>query len=100
MFGNHLRWDSTQIESLTPAQYRWQDFVRLRSGENENYVRGRFFQSFQQRVECLLSQHMNLVDNVYLVLASYRRETDIFPEFANLVDAVITRSVDLKHVQA
>jgi hypothetical protein len=43
---------------------------------------------------------MNLVDYVYLVFAPHRRETNIFPELANLVDAVIARAVDLEHVQA
>ena len=100
MFGDNLSGNSTQIESLTPAQYRWQDFVRLCCSENENNVCRRLFQSLQQCVECLLSQHMNLIDYVYLVFASHRRETDIFPKLANLVDAVIARAVDLKHIQA
>jgi hypothetical protein len=74
--------------------------VRFRGSENENNVRRRFFQSLQQGVECLLSKHMNLIDYVYFVFAPHGRKTNIFPEFADLVDAVIARTVDLEDIQA
>ena len=42
---------------------------------------------------------MNLVDDVDFEFAA-RRETDVIAKFANLVDAIVARAVDLKHVEA
>jgi hypothetical protein len=69
-------------------------------GEYENHVLGRLFQRFQQGVECLLRQHMDLIDDINLVSPSNRGEAHIVPELSHLVDAVITRAVNLKNVEA
>lgn len=74
--------------------------MRFGSREHENHVLRRFFQRFQQGVESLLGQHMDLIDNVNLVAPSNGREPDIIPELSHLIDAVITRAIDLKNVKA
>ena len=61
-------------------------------------MRRRFFQSFQQRVERLLCQHVNLVNDIDLKFAA-RREADIVAKFANLIDAIVARAVDLEHIE-
>jgi hypothetical protein len=42
---------------------------------------------------------VNLVNDIDLVSAPHRRETNVLPEFANLIDAVVARAVDLKDVE-
>jgi hypothetical protein len=58
----------------------------------------RFFQSFQQSVERLLCQHVNLVNNVDFEFAA-RREADVIAKLTNLVNAIVARAVDLKHIE-
>jgi hypothetical protein len=43
---------------------------------------------------------MDLIDNINLVTSSDRGEPDIVPEFSHLIDAVITRAVNLEDVEA
>ena len=43
---------------------------------------------------------MDLIDDIDLKCALDRYETNVFPKFANLIDAVIAGAVDLKHVKA
>src|SRR5207249_9572250 len=99
MFCNDLSRDPSQVKSLTPAQDGWQNFVWLGGCKNEDHVGRWFFQSFQQRVERLLCQHVDLVNNVDFEPAA-RREADVFTKFTDLIDAVITRAVDLEHIEA
>ena len=93
------RWDPPQIESLASTQDGRQNLVRLGSGKYENHVSRRFFQSFQQRVECLLRQHVNLVDNVDFKFPA-RREADVIAKLSNLIHAIVACAVDLKHIEA
>jgi hypothetical protein len=99
MLGDRQSWDPSQVESLASTQDGWQNLVRLRGGKYENHVSRRFLQSFQQRVECLLRQHVNLVDDVDFEFAA-RREPDVITELSDLVHAIVARAVDLKHIEA
>jgi hypothetical protein len=60
----------------------------------------RLLQGFQQRVERLLRQHVNFVDDVDFIITANRCEADIFSKFANLIDAVVAGTVDFEHVEA
>jgi hypothetical protein len=73
--------------------------VRLGGGKYENHVSRRFFQSFQQRIECLLRQHVNLVDDVDFEFPP-RCEADVIAKLPDLIHAIVARAVDLKHIEA
>jgi hypothetical protein len=61
-------------------------------------VSRRFFQSFQQGVERLLRQHVNLVNDVDFEFTA-RGVADIVAKLTYLIDAVVARAVDLKHIE-
>jgi hypothetical protein len=43
---------------------------------------------------------VNLVNNVDLISSPDRGESHILPQFTDLIDTVITRSIDFEHVEA
>src|SRR5947209_16618515 len=80
VFGNEFRRDSMKIEPLTPANYRWQNFLWFCRREDKFYVRWRFFEGLEQRVERGRAQHMNLVDYVDFVARLCRSVTHVVPQ--------------------
>jgi hypothetical protein len=100
MLGDRPDGNPPKIESLTPAQDCWQNPVGLRCRKNENNVVGRLFQCLQESVEGLLGQHVDLIDDVDLISATDWGESHILSQFADLIDAVIARSIDFEHVEA
>ena len=74
--------------------------MRLSRCKDENHVNRRLFQGFQQRVERLLRQHVNFVDDVDFEITACRCEADIVSKFANLIDAIVAGTVDFQYVEA
>ena len=62
------RGNAAQVEALAARENRGQNFFRLGRGEHELHVRGRLFERFEQRVERLLREHVDFVDDVDLEL--------------------------------
>lgn len=75
------------------------DFVGVSGRHDENDVLGRFFESFQKGVGGGFSQHMDLVDNVYLVFPFCRGDDGFFAELADIVDAGVGGGVDFDDVE-
>ena len=61
---------------------------------------GRFFQRFQQRIECRIGEHMNLVDDIHLP-GSTRRSVIYARDnlFTNVIHARSARCVKLIHIR-
>ncbi len=74
--------------------------MRLGSGKDELYVRRRFLQCLQQGIECLLTEHMNLVNDVDLVTALSGRILTFVSQVPHLVDGIVGGAVYFNHVQA
>ncbi len=89
-----------KIETLAAADDRRQNFLGLGRRENEFYVRRRFLQRLEQRIERGGSEHVHFVDNVNFESRLGRRVTRVVAQLAHLLDAVVARAVDLEHVQA
>src|SRR2546428_9323653 len=60
----------------------------------------RLFEGFQQSVECLLSEHVHLVDDVDLETGLRRRVAHVVAQLAHVIDAAVARAVDLDYVEA
>jgi len=73
---------------------------RIGRREHEFDVRGRFFQSFQQRVERGRRKHMDFVNDVNFELRVGGRVFAGLAEFAHLLDAVCARAVNFQNVEA
>ncbi len=63
--------------------------MRLGGGKDELYVRRRFLQCLQQGIECLLTEHMNLVNDVDLVTALSGRILTFVSQVPHLVDGIV-----------
>ena len=59
---------------------------------------GRLFERLQERVERLLREHVDFVDDVDLVPHAAGPHGHVLPQLANLVDAAVAGAVDFQHV--
>ena len=66
--------------------------------KNENDVRRRLLESFQQSVERALRKHMHLVDNINLVFARNGRIFHLFAKVADFVDRAVACRVYLENI--
>ena len=73
-------------------------FVRFGGGEDEEDMRGWFFERFEERVEGFGGEHMHFVDDVYFVPTVYGEESYGVSEGAYFVDAAVGGCVDLEDV--
>ena len=90
--------DVGEVETLAARQDRDRQFLNFGGGEDEFDVRGRLFEGLQQRVERLLRQHVNFVDDVNLVAAAGWSEADVLPEFAGIINSAVACTVDFQHI--
>jgi hypothetical protein len=81
--------DAAQVEPLTARQYGDRDLVHLGRREQEFHVRRRLFQRLQKRVERVLGQHVDFIDDVDLVAGRHRRIAHRLDDLADVVDAVL-----------
>ena len=98
MGGQLVDFDAAQVETLATRQNRRRHFTDFRRRKNEFDAFGRFFQRFQKRVERLLRQHMDFVDDVYFKTGGRRVVTRRFNDFAHIVNARVGRRVDFNDV--
>ena len=83
----HVRRNAAQVEALAARQHRHRHLVHLGRGEQELHVRRRLFERLQQRVERVLRQHVDFVDDVDLVARRDRRVAHRLDDLAHVVDA-------------
>ena len=65
--------DAVEVEALAARVDRIGDLVRKRGAQDEYRVRGWLLDAFEQRVECAVGEHVDLVDDVDLVAPAGRR---------------------------
>ena len=70
----------------------------LCGGKNEDNIRRRFLQCFQKSIKRSCRKHVNLVDNVYLIVSFSRTIGHLLTDLTDIVNAVIGRCIDLDHV--
>ena len=74
------------------------NLMRLRGGQDENNIRRRFLQCFQECVERPRRQHMNLIDNVHFIFSLRRTIRNFLPDLPYIVHSVVGRGIDLNHI--
>ena len=99
VFGDERSRNPAQVETLAAGENRRQNFFRVGRCEHELHMRGRLFQSFQQRIERRRGEHVNFVNDVDLERRIGGRVFAGLAEFADLLHAVITRAVNFQHVE-
>ena len=71
----------------------------LSSGKDEDGIGWWFFQSLQEGIEGLRTQHMHLINDVYFVFTLLRGEADLVGQFTDVVDGVIAGSIQFKYIE-
>ena len=89
---------AAEVEPLATGSDRRGNLVGFGRGEHEHHMLRRLLKHLQQRIEGLVGQHVNFVDDVDLVGAFGGRKAHPFPDFPDLVDAPVGRAVDLDDV--
>ena len=87
-----------EVEALCARKNGGEDLVGFGGCEDEKDVRGRLFESFQERVEGALREHVDLVEDVDFLLRTLRRNTDGVPELTDVVYAVVARGINFDDV--
>jgi len=102
-FGEVLRdergGDTTQVESLAAGEDGRQDFFRVRGGEHEFHVRGRFLKRLEQGVEGRSGKHVNFVDDIDFELGIRRGVFAGLAQFAHLFHAIVAGAVNFQYVE-
>jgi hypothetical protein len=70
----------------------------FRSGKDEFYVGGRFFQCLEECVEGTCGKHVNFIDDENFKSATGGKIFDILSEFTNILDTGVGSTVDLEYI--
>ena len=81
LLGRHV----FQVELQAAGQNSDRQFLRVGGGQQEFNVRRRLFQGFEQGIEAVPRQHVDLVDQVHLVAGPGRCVLDIFQQVAGVL---------------
>ena len=90
---------STEVISLAARDDGQRDLMRLGGRQNEHRMRRRLFERLQKRVERRLGQHVDFVDDVYLVARLIRRKANLVAQVTNVIYAPIARRINLDEVE-
>ena len=97
-FSNVICRDTGEIVPLTAAQDRDRDLLNLGRCQNEDDMLGRLLHRFQQCIEGCRGEHVDLVNDIDLVLADRGQIRHLVPQVADIVNAVVGGSVHLDDV--
>ena len=61
-------------------------------------MRRRLLECLEESVERLFGQTVNLIDDIYLVVAAYGAVTDILAQLPDVIDTAIGGGVDFKYI--
>ena len=99
VLGDVVHRDALEVEDLAARQNGRDDFVFFRRGEDELGVRRRLFQSLQEGVESGRRKHVDLVDDIHLVLSDLRRDPHLVDETADVIHRVVGSGVEFVDVE-
>ena len=95
---NGIDGDPPEIIPLASRKDGNGNLMRLRGGQDENNIRRRFLQCFQECVERPRRQHMNLIDNVHFIFSLRRTIRNFLPDLPYIVHSVVGRGINLNHI--
>ena len=99
MFGNVIHRNPLEVKDLTAGKDGGDDFVLFCCGQDELGIRRRLFQGFQEGIEGCCRKHVNLVDDVDLVLPDLRRNPHLVDQTADVFNGIVGCSIKLVDVE-
>ena len=91
--------NAVEVENLATAQDGWNNLVLFGGCQNENGVCRWLFECFQECVEGRRREHVNLVDDIHLVLACLRRYAHAVNNRTDVIYAVVGSGIEFEHVE-
>ncbi len=73
--------------------------MRFGGGKDKDHIFRRFFQSFQQGVESVFGEHVNFIDDVYLVFRTAGGIQKLLLQLPDIVHTGVAGSVDFNHIR-
>ena len=93
---NILVADAMEIETLAAREDGLQNLLRVGGAQHKDHVRRRLFKRLEQRVKRRRREHVDLVDDIDLVLAAHRGKVDGVDDFlAHVVYAGTACGIEL-----
>ena len=86
-------------EALAPGEHGGRDLVQLRGGQDEHQVLRRLLDGFQQGVEGLGGQHVDLVDDIDPLFQHRGGVYRLAEQLPDVVHPAVAGGVQLRHVQ-
>jgi len=99
MFSDVIYCNPLEVKDLAARKNGRDDFVFLCRGQDELGIRRRLFQGLQESVESRCRQHVNLVDDVHLILSDLWWDAHLVDQAADVLDRVVRRGVQLVNVE-
>ena len=78
--------DAAEVETLATGQYSNRDLADFRRCENKLHMLRRLFQSFQQTVEGLPGEHVDLIDDIDFISGRNRAVANAFNQLTDIID--------------
>ena len=94
-----LEGNTPEVEALATREDSVRNLAGLGGNQDEDHMRGRFFQRFQQSVEGRLGQHVDLIEDVDLVVGLAGPEAHLLPDAPHLINPSVRCSVYLDEIQ-
>ena len=91
--------NAAEIEPLAARENGGQHLLRLGRGEHELHMRRRLFERLEERVEGLLREHVNFVNDVDFELRGGGRVLHRLAQLADFINATVARAVNFQHVE-
>ena len=98
MFFQLVGRQEAELQVLGAAANRVADLLWIGRGKHEHHVRGRFFEGLQQGGFGPSAQHVHFVEDEHPMPTRVAHGGSL-DEFTNVVDAVVTRSVEFENVK-
>ena len=96
---NILVADAMEIETLAAREDGLQNLLRVGGAQHKDHVRRRLLKRLEQRVERRRREHVDLVDDIDLVLATHRGKVDGVDNFlAHIVHARAGGGIELVNI--
>ena len=99
VLGNVIDGDALEVVDLASRKDGRDDLVLLGGGEDEFGVRWRLFEGLEEGVESVFAQHVNLVDDIHLVVADLRWDAHLVNKAADVVNRVVGSGIEFVDVE-
>lgn len=99
MLGDVIDGDALEVVNLAAREDGRDDFVFLGGGEDEFGIRWRLFKGLEERVESVFAQHVDLVDDIHLVVADLWRDAHLVNEAADVVNRIVGGGIEFVDVE-